>query len=73
MATDLENIATIKTNTLAKLAEISAVYKPTYSENGRQFGWTEYQKYLQDRVSWCDTQLGANDPFEIITYGIPDC
>ncbi len=68
MATDLENIQTIKSNTLAQLAELSASRKPSYSENGRSFSWNEYLKLLQDRVAWCDQQLAANEPFEVTTY-----
>ena len=75
MATDLENIATIKRNTLALLATLSDPDAPslTYSENGRKFSWTEYQKHLMARVEWCDAQLGANEPFEVVTYGVPEC
>lgn len=75
MAKDLENIQTIKSNTLALLATLSDPTAPslTYSENGRKFSWTEYQKYLQARVEWCDAQLNANEPFEVVTQAILEC
>lgn len=71
MATNLENIATIKANTLELLATLSDPDAPrlTYSENGRSFSWTEYQAHLLKRVQWCDEQLSANEPFEVITHG----
>ncbi len=47
---DLEQIQIIKTNTLAQLAAVSAERKPTYSENGQMFSWTEYLAHLQQRV-----------------------
>jgi len=73
MATDAENIATIKTNTLTKLAALSdpATAYITYVENGKKMNWVEYQKFLQEQVAWCDQQLAATEPFEIITYGVP--
>lgn len=72
MPTDAENIATIKSNTLAMLAAMSVSPKLTYSENGRSWSWTEYQEMLQKRVEWCNQQLAAEEPFEIESYGIPE-
>lgn len=71
MATDAENLATIKSNALARLAEITAAPKPTYSENGRSFSWNEYAEMLQKQVAWCNEQLSAEQPFEHITYVDP--
>lgn len=70
MATDLENIKTIKSNTLSKLATLSDPTNTylTYSENGRTFSWTEYQEHLQRRLDWCDAQLAANEPIEVVTH-----
>ncbi len=68
MATDAANIATIKSNTLSLLAELSATPKLSYTENGRTFDWTEYQAMLQKRVDWCNAQLGSEEPFVIETF-----
>ncbi len=65
----LEQIETIKTNTLAQMAAVSAERKPTYSEDGQSFSWTEYLNHLQRRVDWCNQQLAAEEPFEIPTQG----
>ncbi len=66
---NLEQIETIKTNTLAQMAAVSAERKPTYTENGQSFAWTEYLNHLQRRVDWCNEQLAAEEPFEIPTQG----
>jgi len=66
---DLEQIQTIKTNTLAQLAAVSGERKPSYSENGQMFSWTEYLAHLQQRVEWCNQQLAATEPFEFPTQG----
>lgn len=69
MATDAANLATIKSNALERLAELSASPKPSYSIDGQQFSWAEYQKLLMDQVAWCDQQLAAETPVEVITQG----
>ena len=67
--TDLDQINTIKTNTLAQMASVSAQQKPTYSEDGQSFSWTEYLEHLQRRVDWCNQQLAGEDPFEFSSQG----
>jgi hypothetical protein len=69
MATDAENIATIKSNALATLAEITASPKPSYNIDGQSVSWTEYQKMLMEQVGWADGQLNNTDPFEIHSIG----
>ncbi|HEX3725839.1 MAG TPA: hypothetical protein VHV08_06335 [Pirellulales bacterium] len=69
MMSNLEQINTIKANTLAQMAEVSDQKKPSYSEDGQTFQWTEYLQYLQRRVDWCNEQLAAEDPFEFPTQG----
>ena len=66
---DVEQIRTIKANTLAQMAEVSSQKKPSYSENGQSFSWTEYLEYLQRRVDWCNQQLASEEPFEIDSQG----
>jgi hypothetical protein len=67
--TDAKQIAAIKANTLMQMAEVSAQRKPSYSEGGQQFSWTEYLEHLQRRVEWCNRQLAAEEPFEIDSQG----
>ena len=51
MATDLEQIATIKSQSLARIAEITAAPKPSYDIDGQKVQWAEYLKQLQDVVA----------------------
>ena len=67
--TNADQINTIKANTLAQMAEVSAQKKPSYTENGQTFHWTAYLEYLQRRVDWCNSQLAAEEPFEFPTQG----
>jgi hypothetical protein len=66
---DVEQINTIKANTLQQMAEVSAERKPSYTEDGQTFRWTEYLEHLQRRVDWCNAQLAAAEPFEFPTQG----
>jgi hypothetical protein len=65
----LEQLQTIKANTLAQMAQVSAERKPSYTEDGQTFQWTEYLEHLQRRVDWCNQQLAAEEPFEFPTQG----
>ncbi len=66
---DLDQIRTIKTNTLEQMAQVSSEKKPSYSENGQTFNWTDYLEHLQRRVDWCNRQLSGEEPFEIESQG----
>lgn len=65
MPADSTQIATIKTQTLALIAQITATPKPSYSIDGQSVSWGEYLRQLQETVAWCDQQLAAAEPFEI--------
>jgi hypothetical protein len=67
MPSDLEQLATIKSQTLALIATITANPKPTYSIDGQSVDWSEYLRRLQETVAWCDQQLAAQAPFEFET------
>jgi hypothetical protein len=66
---NVEQLEMIKANTLAQMVAVSAERKPTYSEAGQTFAWTEYLEHLQRRVDWCNQQLAAEEPFEFLTQG----
>lgn len=70
MPTDLEQIATIRSQTLARMAEITAQPKPTYVIDGQKVNWETYLKQLQATVAWCDNQLGGAEPFEEATQAM---
>jgi hypothetical protein len=69
MPNENEQIAIIKTQTLARMAEITAEPKPSYKVDGQSVSWTEYLKQLQQTVDWCNQQLGSQTPQEFQTRG----
>lgn len=60
-------LRTIRSQTLAIIAEITKTPKPTYSLDGQSVSWETYLKQLQTTVSWCNAQLAASQPCEIRT------
>jgi len=69
MPTDSEQLALIRSQTLAQLAELRASPKPSYSIDGQQVSWSDYADSLQQTVDWCDTKLAAYQPFELHSRG----
>jgi hypothetical protein len=67
MPSDIEQLATIKSQTLALIAQITANPKPSYDIDGQSVAWTDYLRRLQETVAWCDERLATEGPFEIET------
>ncbi len=65
MPTDAQQIAAIKSQTLAVLAQLTASPKPTYYIDGQTVAWNEYLVRLRATVDWCDRKLAGEEPFEI--------
>jgi hypothetical protein len=70
MPSDIEQIETIRTQTLAQLVELRASPKPSYSVDGQQVSWTEYVRSLQETIEWCDGKLAGYRPFEFRSQGM---
>ena len=70
MPSDLEPIQAIKSQTLARIAELTAAPKPTYYLDGQSVSWNEYLSRLQAAVEWCDRQLAGQEPIEVLSQGI---
>jgi hypothetical protein len=70
MATDLEQIRTIRTQTLAIIAELTANPKPSYYIDGQTVSWNAYLTNLQATVDWCERKLAGEEPFEIHSRGV---
>jgi hypothetical protein len=51
MATDAENIATIRANLLAALATESANPKPSYNIDGQQVDWNGYRTAILGQIA----------------------
>jgi hypothetical protein len=69
MPSALEQIETIKTQTLARIAQITAEPKPSYQIDGQEVEWSDYLKQLHDTVDWCNRQLAAHAPTEVRSRG----
>ena len=69
MPSDAEQITTIKTQTLARIAEITAEPKPSYSLDGQKIAWSDYLQQLRSTVDWCNERLAGEEPFEIRSRG----
>ena len=69
MPTDAEQLQTIKTQTLALIAELTANPKPSYTIDGQRVSWGDYLARLQDTVDWCGRKLAGEEPFEIRSQG----
>jgi len=69
MPSDLQQIRTIMSQTLAIIAELTANPKPTYYIDGQTVSWNDYLKSLQATVDWCERKLAGREPFEIHSQG----
>ena len=69
MSTDAQQIATIKSQTLTLIAEITAQPKPTYQIDGQMVAWGDYHSQLQRIVDWCNEKLAGESPFEERSQG----
>jgi len=69
MPSDIEQIAAIKTQTLALIAQITAEPKPTYDIDGQSIAWSDYLKQLRETVEWCNERLAGEEPFEVRSQG----
>jgi hypothetical protein len=68
--TDIEQIQSIRSQTLAQLDSIRANPKPTYWLDGQRVHWQEYAESLQKTVDWCDQKLADYEPFEVRSQAI---
>jgi len=66
---DADTLATIKSQTLAVIEEITLNPKPNYNIDGQNVAWGTYLKQLMETVTWCDGQLAGESPVEIHSQG----
>ena len=69
MPSDIQQFVTIKSQTLARMAEITAQPKPTYQIDGQLVAWGDYLTQLQRTVDWCNEMLAGEQPFEVQSQG----
>ncbi len=70
MATDIENLKTIKSNILASVVEYTANPKPSYILDGQEVEWTEWFEAMMQRVKEIDELIAAEEPYEIMSQGV---
>jgi hypothetical protein len=70
MPSDIEQLETIRANTLAQLAEVHENPEPSYTFDGQLVSWTEYVRSLQETIEWCDIKLAGYQPFEARSQGM---
>lgn len=69
MATDMEQLQTIRAQALQQLVDLRAAPKPTYAIDGQQVTWESYAESLQRTIDWCDDKLAGWEPFEQRSQG----
>lgn len=69
MPTDAAQLATIKSQILANLVEITESPKPTYNVDGQNVLWTAYHKMLIDELAVIDGLISAASTYEIHHQG----
>lgn len=69
MATDLENLRTIKSNLISRLAEVTASKKPSYNIDGKNVNWTEYAAMLRQEIANVNELIALESPFEFKSQG----
>lgn len=69
MPTDAEQLATIKSQTLAILADVTANPKPAYMVDGQSVQWTAYTRMLMDKIETINKLLNAETPYEYHSRG----
>ncbi|MBN1590949.1 MAG: hypothetical protein JW888_15655 [Pirellulales bacterium] len=70
MASDLEQLRAIRSQTLALVAELTANPKPSYALDGQSISWGDYLAKLRVTIDWCEKKLAGEEPFEIRSRGI---
>ena len=62
-------LATIKSNILARLGEITSQPKPNYNIDGQQISWQSYFDSLMANLERINLQINASEPFEEVSRG----
>jgi hypothetical protein len=58
------NLSAARNNLAARLAEVTASPKPSYSIGGQSVSWSEYQRLLLDQLAAIDERINGAEPFE---------
>ena len=68
---DVDTLATIKTQILARIEEVTAAPKPTYTIDGQFIDWNNYLNTLLNQLDKVNTQISlAQGPIEVHQTGV---
>ena len=67
---DVQQIQSIRSQTLTQLDALRADPKPSYWIDGQRVHWQEYADALQRTIDWCDRKLAEYEPFEVRSQAI---
>ena len=73
MQGDIEQIAAIKSQTLAHMVEIIVRPDLIYQINGRSMGWSDYFLQLQRTLDWCNEKLRDAPTATMTTEDVSEC
>jgi hypothetical protein len=62
-------LATIKSNILAQLQDLSANPKPNYSIDGQQVSWQSHFDSLMLSLERINMQINSSEPYEFVSRG----
>lgn len=66
---DLDQLRTIRTNLLARLAEMTTSPKPNYSLDGESYAWADlFERYMR-QLEAVNALLAGQEPFEFHSRG----
>lgn len=69
----IDDLRTARESAAARLKEVLAAPKPSYSIDGQQVSWTQYTEMLRRMVAQLTQDIAdaeaAEDPYEIHTRG----
>ena len=69
MPSDVQQIQTIRTLTLAELADMHTDPSAGYQFGSEDVTWGELVSRLEQTVDWCDAKLAGYEPFEVRSEG----
>lgn len=70
MATELENLQTVRDQLVARLIEVTATRNPNYSVDGESYSWESYTEMLTRQIDMIEKHMQrAEGPFEVRSYG----
>lgn len=70
MASDADNLATIRSNILATLASESANPKPSYNINGQNVDWNGYRASLMQQLKGVNELMAQVGVYTEVVEGI---